>query len=394
MIISYAQNFEDVMLWRALKQVKNGFYIDVGANDPSVDSVTRLFYEKGWNGINIEPLSKHLTALDRDRVRDINIGAAVGSEMGEIEIWECDVRGWATADRDVVDLHTRQGHAGSYTKVALTTLTAVCERYVQGDIHFLKVDVEGFEQSVLEGMDWRRFRPWIVVVEATRPHSTEEMHARWEHVLLDSSYQFAYADGLNRFYLASEHWSLATCFRYPPNFFDEFVKAPELEANLWAQTIVKQADMTVERSNQRTETAELRAANAELRAGHAEMQANETQMRLQDAEARIALATERISQMELHMDHLKSAQLRSETRIKELLNSSSWRITAPLRAVMSAFRRKPGVTATPPLLPTGSRRPSPGRLSEEGRLKHLPPRERDIFFSLRSALRDSDGERI
>ncbi|HZF37393.1 MAG TPA: FkbM family methyltransferase, partial [Blastocatellia bacterium] len=43
--ISYAQNFEDVMLWRALKHIDRGFYIDVGANDPDLDSVTKAFYE-------------------------------------------------------------------------------------------------------------------------------------------------------------------------------------------------------------------------------------------------------------------------------------------------------------------------------------------------------------
>src|SRR5215470_12416094 len=52
--ISYAQNYEDVMLWRALKHIDQGFYIDVGANDPDIDSVTKAFYERGWRGINVE----------------------------------------------------------------------------------------------------------------------------------------------------------------------------------------------------------------------------------------------------------------------------------------------------------------------------------------------------
>ena len=47
-LISYAQNFEDVMRWRALKDVKNGFYIDIGAQDPIVDSVSLFFFERGW----------------------------------------------------------------------------------------------------------------------------------------------------------------------------------------------------------------------------------------------------------------------------------------------------------------------------------------------------------
>ncbi len=42
--ISFAQNAEDVMLWRALGHVRAGFYIDVGAQDPELDSVTHAFY--------------------------------------------------------------------------------------------------------------------------------------------------------------------------------------------------------------------------------------------------------------------------------------------------------------------------------------------------------------
>ena len=56
-IISYAQNFEDVMLWRALGQIEHGFYIDIGAQDPIIDSVSLAFYEHGWRGIHVEPMS-------------------------------------------------------------------------------------------------------------------------------------------------------------------------------------------------------------------------------------------------------------------------------------------------------------------------------------------------
>jgi hypothetical protein len=55
-IISYAQNREDILLWRALRDLSGGFYIDVGAEDPTQNSVTRAFYERGWHGINVEPV--------------------------------------------------------------------------------------------------------------------------------------------------------------------------------------------------------------------------------------------------------------------------------------------------------------------------------------------------
>lgn len=62
-LTSYAQNFEDVILWRALRHVERGFYIDVGAQDPVVDSVSLAFYEKGWRGVHVEPIKKFAKKL-------------------------------------------------------------------------------------------------------------------------------------------------------------------------------------------------------------------------------------------------------------------------------------------------------------------------------------------
>ncbi len=42
-MISYAQNFEDVLLWRALKNVHEGFYIDLSVQDPEEESVCLVF---------------------------------------------------------------------------------------------------------------------------------------------------------------------------------------------------------------------------------------------------------------------------------------------------------------------------------------------------------------
>lgn len=68
--ISYAQNFEDVRLWRALNSFECGFYIDVGATDPAHDSVTKAFYDHGWSGINVEPMQNYYDALRQQRPRD------------------------------------------------------------------------------------------------------------------------------------------------------------------------------------------------------------------------------------------------------------------------------------------------------------------------------------
>jgi hypothetical protein len=62
-MIFYSRNFEDVLLWRALGNIKNGKYIDIGAHNPIIDSASRVFYEQGWRGIHIEPLPYYAEML-------------------------------------------------------------------------------------------------------------------------------------------------------------------------------------------------------------------------------------------------------------------------------------------------------------------------------------------
>jgi len=313
MIISHAQNFEDVMLWRALKHIEHGFYIDVGANDPVVDSVTQLFYEHAWCGINIEPLTSHWQALQDARSRDINLLCTVGKFEGEIKLWECEVRGWATTDQAVITYHEANGYSGRYVTVPQMTLNQICLQHAPKDVHFLKIDVEGSECSVLEGMDFQRFRPWIVVIEATFPNTTTMVHAQWEHLLLDANYRFVYADGLNRFFVAGEHQELNAAFSNPPNFFDHFVKAPHLEANLWAQTLSTRADQAL----QDLALAERRTAEALELATAAELRAQ--------------LLTEQMQVLQAHATEL-------EAKIEKLSNNKSWRPSLVLSRVSNQLQ--------------------------------------------------------
>jgi FkbM family methyltransferase len=224
--ISYAQNLEDVILWRMLGRFGPGFYIDVGANDPTSDSMTRGFYDLGWHGINVEPVREHLEDLKKARPRDVNLGIAVGNRPGEIELHESTVKGWSTASTEVAALHRAQGQFHRTVLVPMQTLATICEQHAPEAIHFLKIDVEGFEKEVLEGADFQRYRPWIIVIEATRPNSNVPSFAAWEPLLMKAGYIFGYFDGLNRFYVAREKSEFVGMMTVPPNVFDNFKLRP------------------------------------------------------------------------------------------------------------------------------------------------------------------------
>ena len=86
--ISYAQNFEDVILERFFKDKNDGFYVDVGAQDPLYFSLTKHFYDKGWRGINIEPVKYYFNLLEEVRSRDINLNVVVANHNGDVKFFE------------------------------------------------------------------------------------------------------------------------------------------------------------------------------------------------------------------------------------------------------------------------------------------------------------------
>src|SRR5215510_904604 len=248
--ISYAQNYEDVMLWRALKHIEQGFYIDVGANDPDIDSVTKAFYERGWRGINVEPSPQWFERLEEARPRDINLQLALGAEPGAITLYEIPDTGLSTAEKKFAERHeAERGYQSRELSVKMDTLSRVCERFHLAPIHFLKLDVEGAENAVLQGADFGKIRPWIVLIEATLPNSQEESYSDWEPLLLNAGYEYVYFDGLNRYYVAGEHENLKAAFKAPPNVFDDFIRSQHLESERRAQEAearAKQADDTLQ----------------------------------------------------------------------------------------------------------------------------------------------------
>lgn len=223
-LISYAQNAEDVLLWRALGHLGQGFYIDVGANDPDDNSVTRAFYDAGWHGINIEPMPSYHEVFQRQRPRDINLALACGAADGTITLYDTPaINGWASTDAATAAQHRADGVAIVEHQVPLRTLAGVCADHAPAAIHFLKIDVEGFEAEVLRGMDLQRWRPWVLVIEATVPGSAVANHEQWEPLVTAHAYQFAWFDGLNRYYVAAEHADLLPALAVQPNVFDQYV---------------------------------------------------------------------------------------------------------------------------------------------------------------------------
>ncbi len=200
-ITTYAQYNEDLILAALLSDVKQGFYVDIGANYPVIDSVTEYFYQKGWHGINIEPLKKLHKQLAEARPKDINLNIGIGETKSEATFREyVDVPGQSTFDPEQKKQHAKSLKYIDYT-VRILPLSDVLAKYNPKHIHFMKIDVEGFEYEVVAGNNWEKFRPDVVCIEAN--HVSKD----WRPILVGHNYKLFIADGLNEYYVAQKHWN-------------------------------------------------------------------------------------------------------------------------------------------------------------------------------------------
>lgn len=220
--VSYAQNFEDLMLWRALRHVAGGLYVDVGAQHPRTDSVSRGFYEQGWRGVHVEPVRQFADLLRADRPDETVLEVALSDVPGTLALNVFPDTGLSTAVARHADSHV-QAYALPHRRVEvpMLTLATALGALAGRQVHWLKIDVEGYEEQVLRGWDSKVLRPWVMVIEATVPGSTEPDYAHWDPIVVAAGYRFVYFDGLNRFYVAEEHAELAAAFGTPPNVFDD-----------------------------------------------------------------------------------------------------------------------------------------------------------------------------
>lgn len=205
----YSQNKEDLIIKGFLGNKRTGFYIDVGANDPTLDSVTKLFYDEGWTGINIEPIPRIYEKIKKARSRDINLNIGLGSSNTQIEFREfLNGDGLSTFDSKMKK-NDKFSHK-DYT-VKVRTLNSIIEEFAPNKrIDFLKIDVEGYEEEVLNGINLKKHRPTLICIEAN--HIGEK---DWRGKITDNRYIEAFFDGVNKYYIAEESKDIIKKFDYP-----------------------------------------------------------------------------------------------------------------------------------------------------------------------------------
>jgi FkbM family methyltransferase len=201
-LVSYAQNCEDIVLARIFEPwVSMGHWVDIGAGHPINDSVTKLFSEFGWTGINVEPLKQEFDLLTKHRPLDVNLNCAVGRVEGTATLVEGPPESRGTSrilgPTEVLDATILSNSSTSQVEIkTLDSILLTCP----WPINFIKIDVEGMETEVIASTNWSDVEVQVVVVEATLPNSIIPNQSDWEHILIEAGFVFRLFDGLNRYY--------------------------------------------------------------------------------------------------------------------------------------------------------------------------------------------------
>jgi FkbM family methyltransferase len=356
MRISYAQNGEDVRVWRALRHVQHGFYVEVGASHPYDHSLSAALSAEGWSGVLVEPEPAAADLLRRERPGDVVVAAAASAKSGLLSWENLGERG-----------EGRIAATGRGLTVPAVRVGDVLVDVAPEDVHFMSVDVEGHEHDALLGADLERWQPWILCVEATAPLTRTQTHEAWEHIILGAGYRYVTFDGLNRWYVSPAHDELLEPLGEPFGVLDVMLDGWRRHDSVILEGRLHEAVAEVDRlrDEHRREVEHLHRLQGELQAEQARVAQLESAIRdLQELTREARRGREQLAD-ELHAAALEARrreeQLEHElqsvvaerdaalVRERVLLTSKSWRLTRPLRNARvtgaSALRSRRGQDA-------------------------------------------------
>ncbi len=205
--VTYAQHGDDLMLVNLFEMlgIAKPSYLDVGAHDPTALSNTRLLYERGSRGVNVEANPGLVGAFRTERPDDVIVSVGIGPEPGVFPFYMyTDTCGLNTFCRREVEKLKHSMEPRGIKTLPVVTLDHTVAEFCNGKYpQLLLLDIEGFDYDVLSGAEFHGVRqasrsPVVICVE-TRPSDT----ARMRDMLNGKGYALYCRMGENLFFVAS-----------------------------------------------------------------------------------------------------------------------------------------------------------------------------------------------
>ncbi len=167
---SFSQMAEDLILERLFLNQKKGFYVDIGAFHPTLYSNTYIFYQKGWRGINIDAMPDSMNLFKSMRPRDINIEAVISKKEQDVTYYTTNSGALNTIVHSrKLEIDTLKDHVVTgEIKLHATTINDLLDLHMpkRTSLDFMSIDIEGLDYEILTTVNWHKYRPKVIIVEA------------------------------------------------------------------------------------------------------------------------------------------------------------------------------------------------------------------------------------
>jgi FkbM family methyltransferase len=158
--VSWSQMGEDIGLNSHFKHRKSGTYIDLGAFHPNRYSNTRLLYQRGWRGVNIDANEDLISNFMVERPEDKNICAAVGYKS-EYPLYVMSEGLVTTTIKEFRDQEIAIGRKEIAERLVKgITLRSILDKYfLEERLTLLTIDVEGADYDALNSISFETLEP-------------------------------------------------------------------------------------------------------------------------------------------------------------------------------------------------------------------------------------------
>lgn len=171
----------------------NGFFVDVGANDPIDGSQTWHLEQKGWRGVLVEPQPKLAQKL-REQRSALVFACACSSPQNAGKMLPFQLAGIQSSLN--LNFFVAGMRKEGVIEVPVRTLDDILiEAKAPVPIDLLSIDVESHEIDVLSGLTLTRWRPRLIFIEDI------VFNLRLHRVLRSRGYKWVRRTGLNSWYV-------------------------------------------------------------------------------------------------------------------------------------------------------------------------------------------------
>jgi FkbM family methyltransferase len=208
---SYAQWGEDLVVWEwLLGRRREGVFLEAGANHPTKLSQTFLLEQQGWHGILVEPVPACCALLRAQRPRSQVFQMAIGAPA-QRGVLRFRIPGGVTALTEVLAPGDHAKPEDEVFEAEVRTLNDILELANVDRVDYLVLDTEGMELAAMNGFDFARYRPQVVLIEDRHDNLAKHRYLRTQ------GYRLVRRFGSNNCYVPqgmkvnvpwSEHWRL------------------------------------------------------------------------------------------------------------------------------------------------------------------------------------------